>query len=146
MSKDDQRAFDLSGLELVLCVLAVCGGVAAAAYLYWTVHWIAAVVITVYLLIFLTDVCLKCQHSVTWYLLDFLHHLLSFAGTALIASHLWRINVAVGTLAILPVFVLLLTITNFLMVTLYGLTPAGRAHQEAQKHRPALQEVVSGKR
>ncbi len=142
MSTDDQRAFDLAGLELVLCVLAVCAGVAAAAYLYWTIHWIAAVVITVYLLILLMDVCRTCRHSVTWYLLDFLHHLLSFAGTAMIASHLWQINVAVGTLAILPVFLLLLTITNFLMVSLYGLTPAGRAHQEAQKDRPARYEAA----
>ena len=142
MPKDDQRASDLSGLELVLCVLAVGGGVAAAAYLYWTVHWIAAVVITVYLLILLADVCRTCRHPVTWHLLDFLHHLLSFAGTAMIASYLWRINGAMGTMAILPVFVLLLTITNFLIVRLYGLTPDGRAHQEAQKHRSVVYEAA----
>ncbi len=142
MSADNRRAPDPSGLELALCVLAVGGAVAAAAYLYWTVHWIVVVVITVYLLIFLADVCLKRQHSVTWYLLDFLHHLLSFAGTALIASHLWQIHVVMGTLAILPVFIFLLMLTNFLMVTLYGLTPAGRAHQEAQKHRPAPYEAA----
>ncbi len=91
MSTDNHRSRDPSGLGLVLCVLAVCGGVAATAHLYWTVHWIDAVVITVCLLILLMDFCVTCQHSVTWYQLDFLHHLLSFAGTAIIASYLRRV-------------------------------------------------------
>ena len=131
MRKYDGRAPGPSWLQLVLCVLAVGGGAAAAAYLYWTVHWIVAVVIAVYLWILLTDVCMTGQQSFTWCLLDFSHHLLSFAGTAIITSRLWRIDWRVGALLILPVFLLLLAITAFLILRLYSLTPEGRAAQEA---------------
>ncbi len=133
MRNPDPKAPDPSWLQLALCVLAVGGGAAAAAYLYWTVHWIAAIVIAVYLWILFADICATGQQTVTWYLLDFLHHLLSFAGTALIARHLWGIDWRLGTLAILPVFLLLLAGTGFLILRLYGLTPEGRLAQQRQK-------------
>lgn len=133
MHGHDQRAPDPSWLQLVLGVLAVGGGAAAAAYLCWTVHWIAAVVIGVYLWILFADVCVTGQQTVTWYLLDFLHHLLSFAGTAIIAKYLWSIDWRIGTVAILPVFILLLAATGFLILHLYGLTPEGRAAQDTRK-------------
>jgi hypothetical protein len=135
MPKHDQRAPDLSRLEPVLCVLAVGMGAAAAAYLYWKVHWIAVAVIAVYLWILLVDVCVTGRQSVTWYLLDFLHHLLSFTGTAIITSYLWSIDWRVGTIAMLPVFILLLVATIFLVLRLYGMTPEGRAAQRARKQR-----------
>jgi hypothetical protein len=141
MPKYDQRGTDPSWLQIALCVLAVGGGAAAAAYLYWTVHWIAAVVIVVYLWILFADICVTGQQTVTWYLLDFLHHLLSFAGTALIARYLWRIDWRIGTLAILPVFLLLLAATGFLILRLYALTPEGRAVQEAQKQLDEQHEM-----
>jgi hypothetical protein len=142
MPQHDPRAYDLTRPELVLCVLAVGMGVAAAAYFYWTVHWIAAAVITVYLWILLVDVCLTGRRSVTWYVLDFLHHLLSFAGTALIASYLWEMDWRVGTMAILPVFILLLAITGFLILRLYAMTPEGRVAQEARELRPEPSRMV----
>ena len=141
MPKQDHKAPDPSWLQLALCVMAVGGGAAAAAYLYWTVHWIAAVVIVVYLWILFTDICLTGQRSVTWYLLDFLHHLLSFAGTALIARYLWSIDWRLGTIAIVPVFILLLAVTGFLILHLYRLTPEGRAAQDAQKQMEQQHEV-----
>lgn len=133
MLKHDQRAPNPPWLQLALCVLAVGGGAAAAAYLYWTVHWIAAVVIGVYLWILFADICVTGQQTVTWYLLDFLHHLLSFAGTALIAGYLWQLDWRIGTIAIVPVFVLLLAVTGFLILRLYRLTPEGRTAQDAQR-------------
>jgi fatty acid desaturase len=135
---------DPSRLQLALCVLAVCGGAAAAVYLYWVVHWVAVVVIGVYLWILLTDICVTGRESVTWYLLDFLHHLLSFTGTAVIASYVWRIDWRIGTAAILPVLVLLLTLTGFLILRLYDLTPEGRAAREARqtKHEPKRTSLV----
>ncbi len=133
MPEHDPRALNPSWLQLTLCVLAVGGGAAAAAYLYWTVHWVAALVIAVYLWILFADICVTGQKTVTWYLLDFLHHLLSFAGTALVAGYLWRIDWRIGTIAIVPVFILLLAITGFLILHLYRLTPEGRAAHEAQK-------------
>jgi hypothetical protein len=142
MPRHDQRAPDPSWLQLVLRVLAVGGGVAAAAYLYWTVHWIAAVVITVYLWILLVDVCMTGQQSVTWYLLDFMHHLLSFAGTALIASYLWRLDWRIGMIAILPAFVLLLMVTNFLILRLYGLTSEGRTARDARSQMEERHEMA----
>jgi hypothetical protein len=142
MHEPEPQAHDLSPLELVLCMLAVVGGVAAAAYLYWTVHWIAAVVITVYLWILLADVCVTGQQSIIWYLLDFLHHVLSFAGTALVASYLWRLDWRLGTAALVPVFAVLMLTTNFLIVRLYALTPSGRAEHEARRHHPELYEAA----
>jgi hypothetical protein len=133
MPKHDQRGPDPSWLQIALCVLAVGGGAAAAAYLYWTVHWIAGVVIVVYLWILFADICVTGQKTVTWYLLDFLHHLLSFAGTALIARSLWSIDWRLGTIAIVPVFILLLAVTGFLILRLYHLTPEGRLAREAQQ-------------
>ncbi len=131
----------MSRLELWLCMLAACGGVAAAAYLYWTVHWIAAVVITVYLWILITEVCVTGRESVTWYLLDFLHHLLSFAGTAMITSSLCRIDWRIGTMAILPVLILLLAVTHGSILSVYGLVRAARAAEDAQRRRCEQNEM-----
>jgi hypothetical protein len=95
----------------------------------------AAVVVAVYLWILLADVCVTGQRSVTWYLLDFFHHLLSFVGTAIIVSYLWTIDWRIGTIAVLPVFILLLAVTGFLILHVYAMTPDGRAAKDAQKQR-----------
>ncbi len=141
MQERDPRAPSPSWMQLVLCVSAVGGGAAAAAYLFWTVHWIAAVVIAVYLWILLTDVCVTGQQPFTWYLLDFLHHLLSFTGTAIITRYLWRFDWRIGTMAVVPIFILLLAITGFVILHLYPLTPAGRVAQDAQKQMEQQHEV-----
>ena len=134
MLKYDQGAATASWLQLALCGLAVSGGTFVAAYLCWKVHWIAAVVVVVYMWILLADVCVTGRQSRTWYLLDFMHHLLSFAGTAIITSYLCRIDWRIGVAAILPVLILLLTATGFLILRLYDSTSEARVAKDARKH------------
>ncbi len=132
ITDDNQETRPLSTLQLALCATAVWGGAAAAFYLYRTVHWIVGVVIVVYLWILLMDVCVRGRQSITWHLLDFLHHLLSFAGTALIVTRLWSMDWRIAAAAAVPVFIVLLIVTGFLLLRLYALTPEGHADWQAR--------------
>ena len=133
ITDDNQETRPLTSLQLALCAVAVWGGAAAAFYLYRTVHWMVGIVIVVYLWILLMDVCGRGRQSITWHLLDFLHHLLSFAGTALVVTRLWAFEWWIAAAAAVPVFIVLLVVTGFLLLRLYALTPEGHADWQAQE-------------
>ncbi len=115
------------------CLLVVCLGTSGAIYLCWKVHWIAAAIVAIPVWILLVDVLINRQKSITWYLLDFMRHLFSFGGTAIIAWYLWRIDWRIGAIVILPVFFLLLNTIGFLTLRMYDVTPEARIAKDALK-------------
>jgi hypothetical protein len=133
MLKYDQQAPAKSWLQLVLCLLIICSGTSGAVYLFWRIHWVAGVVVAVPVWILLVCVFMNRRKSITWYLLDFLRHILTFAGTAAIAWYLWKIDWRIGAISILPVFILLLNIIGFLTLRVYDITPEASAARKARE-------------
>jgi hypothetical protein len=133
MLEYDQNAPAKSWLKMVLCLLIICSVTAGAAYLFWRIHWVAGIVVAVPVWILLVCVFMNRRKSITWYLLDFLRHILTFAGTAVVAWYLWKINWIIGAISIFPVFILLLNIIGFLTLRIYDITPESRAARKAFK-------------
>lgn len=133
MLQYDQQTPVKSWVRLALCLLTVCAGTAGAVYLGLKVHWIAAVVVAVPVWILLVGVLVSRRRSVTSYLLDFIQLILTFAGTATVASYLWDKNWIVGAVSILPAFLFLLNAIGFLMLPAYDITPETRRARKALK-------------
>jgi len=131
MLEYDQQAPAKSWLKLILCFLIICSGTAGAVYLFCKINWVSGAVVAVPVWILLNCVLMYRGHSITWYLLDFLRHILTFSGTAIIAWYLWEIDWKIGAISILPVFILLLNIIGFLTLRLYDITPEASVARNA---------------
>ena len=135
MLKYDEQSPAKSWLKLVLCLLLICSGTAGTVYLLWKIHWVIGAVVAVPVWILLVDVFINRRKSITWYLLDFLCSILTFGGTAVIAWYLWKIDWRIGAISILPVFILLLNIIDFLTLRIYDITPeASAARKWRERH------------
>lgn len=133
MLEYNQQAPAKSWMKMALCLLIICSGTSASVYLLWEIYWLAGVVVALPVWILLVCVFMNRQKSITWYLLDFLRHILTFAGTAVVAWYLWKITWIIGAISILPVFILLLNIIGFLTLRVYDITPEARAARKAFK-------------
>jgi len=141
MLRYDQQAPAKSWLQLLLRLLMACSGTAGAVYLFWTIHWVAAAVVAVPVWILLVDLFVNQRKSISWYLLDFLRHILTFAGTGATAWYLWKIDWRIGAIAVFPVFVLIVNIIGFLTLRVYDITPEASA---ARKARESLEKFNRG--
>ena len=133
MLRYDQQAPVKSWVQLLLRLFVVCSGTAGATYLFWRIHWIAAVVVAIPIWILLVDLLVSRRHSVLWYFLDFLRYILADAGTAATIWYLWKIDWRIGAIAILPVFILILNIVGFLTPSVYDITLEARASRKAME-------------
>jgi hypothetical protein len=131
MLKYDQKSSSKSWLKLVICFMIICLCTSGSVYLCCKIHWVAGVVVAIPIWILLVDVLINRRKSMTWYLLDFLRHTLIFAGTAVIAWYLWKIDWRIGAISILPVFILLLNIIGFLTLHIYYITPEASVSRKA---------------
>ena len=138
MVKCDQEAREWSWPGLTLCLLIVCGGTAGAVYLFWRIHWVAAAVVAVPIWILLVDLFVNGRKSISWYLLDFLRHTLTFAGTAAVVWYLWKVDWRIAAAAVLPVFVLILNIVGFSTLRVYDITPEANAARRARESMERL--------
>ena len=133
MLEYDRQSPIKSWIQLVLCYLVVFSGTAAAVYLLWKIHWVAGIIIATPVWILLVCVFINGRKSLMWYILDFLRHILIFAGTAVVAWYLWKIDWRIGAISILPVFILLLNIIGFLTLPIYDITPEVRTGRKMFK-------------
>jgi len=140
MLEYDEQAPAKSWVRLVLRFFIICSGTAGTVYLLWKIYWVAGVVVAVPVWILLADLFVFRRKSITWYLLDFLRFILTFAGTALIAWYLWKVNWIIGAISILPVFILLLNIIGFLTLPVYCYVPPEAS--TARKARKSLDQII----
>jgi len=133
MLKYDRKSPTLSLVRGILCFSVVVCGTAAAVYLLWRTHWLAALVAAVPVWILLTDLFVNRRKSVIWYFLDFVRHIIVFAGTGMSVWFIWKIHWILCVVTAVPIFVLLLNLVGFLTLPLYwsDLTPEGRAARKA---------------
>ena len=132
MLKYDPKSPILSWLRLILCPCIVVCGTAGAVYLLWRIHWLAALATAVPVWILLADLFVTGRKSVSWYLLDFVRHLIALAGVAAGVRFLWNIYWLLCLIAALPILILLMNVVGFLTLPLYHhLTPEGRASARA---------------
>ena len=154
MIKYDQEHPILSWLRLILCFSIVCTGTAGAISLLWRIYWVAGVVVSYPVSILLIDLLLERKKSFTWYLNDFLRHILVFGGTVVAVQFLWKINWLLGATSAIPIFILLLNLFGFLTLPLYYFTPETRAdHKEYNDFLKKdddflknIQKIASGQR
>ena len=73
----------------------------------------------------------KVKKSAATFFLNVLGRLLAFVATYLAVLYLWRWKPAVGLIAGIPVYTLVLSLFRFLTAPLYRFTPEDRAIREA---------------